>query len=273
MKSILVHFDGGARCAERLHMARHLAEPEAARITALFTVTPPLVEAVYPVGAEAMPVRLLYELHAGWRQRAVEAFESANAAQAAVWAESGLWEDPIRCFSGQALYADLLVLGQHDPEAAEQLVPSDFVSGVLLASGRPAVVLPYAGRFDAVGRRVMVAWKPGPQAARALSAALPVLRRAQRVKVVEGGAEASVCRGGALDVTGYLALHGVQADRERIEEEPAEIGEVLLSRAADFQADLLVMGCYGHSRARELVLGGATRTVLRSMTLPVLLSH
>lgn len=273
MKSLLVHFDGSPRCTERLALARQLAEPDGARVAALFVVTPPWVETAYPVGAEALPVQLLYDLHVGWQQRAEQAFESANAGQSAVWAESGLWDDPIRCFAEQALYADLLVLGQHDPGATEQLVPSDFVSSVLLASGRPAVVLPHEGSFARVGRRVLVAWKPTPSSARALSAALPVLKRAESVTVVEWGGEAGSCRGAALDVQGYLALHGVQATFQRNAQEPPDIGEMLLARAAGLQADLLVMGCYGHSRAREFVLGGATRTVLHSMTLPVLLCH
>ena len=81
-------------------------------------------------------------------------------------------------------------------------------------------------------------------------------------------------QGVPLDVERYLRLHGVQARLQHYGEEPnGDLGELLLSRAADLDADLLVMGCYGHSRARELVLGGVTRTVLRSMTLPVLMSH
>ena len=142
-----------------------------------------------------------------------------------------------------------------------------------MASGRPALFLPHAGKLDSPGRRVMVAWKPTPQSARAVTSALPLLRRAEHVTVVEWAPEPGGCRGAALDLKTYLALHGVQATHERQEREPPDVGEELLSRATTLDADLLVMGCYGHSRARELVLGGATRTVLRSMTLPVLFCH
>jgi nucleotide-binding universal stress UspA family protein len=152
-------------------------------------------------------------------------------------------------------------------------VPADFVACVLAESGRPALVLPYAGRFEAVGRHALVAWKPSPTAARALAGALPLLRQADRVTVLEWGARESDCRGAALDIGAYLELQGIQAALERQAAEPPEVGELLLSRAADLGADLLVMGCYGHGRMRELVLGGATRTVLQSMTLPVLMCH
>ena len=107
----------------------------------------------------------------------------------------------------------------------------------------------------------------------AVQTALPLLRQADRVTVLEWGARESDCRGAALDIGAYLELQGVQARLDRQAAEPAEVGELLLSRAADLGADLLVMGCYGHSRTREFVLGGATRTVLRSMTLPVLMCH
>lgn len=273
MKSLLVHFDGSPQSADRLALARQLGEPEGARVVALFAVTLPRVEAFYPGAADGLPLQWVQDLYAGWRQRGVVAFETANLGCSAVWAESGMENDAIGGFAEQAFYADLLVLGQRDPQAVERLVPGDFVSAVLIASGRPAIVLPHAGSFPHVGRRVLVAWKPTPQSARALTAALPLLRRADHVTVVEWGAKSAGCRGAALDVELYLRLHGVQAIVERDAREPHDVGELLLARADGLDADLLVLGCYGHSRARELVLGGVTRTVLRSMTRPVLFCH
>ena len=273
MKTLLVHFDGSARSAALLELASKLGEHDGARIVALFAVTPPLVETFYPGAADGLPVQWIYDLYAGWRQRAVTAFQSANRGFSAVWAETGVSDDPVGGFAGQAFYADLLVLGQHDPQAPERLVPPNFVSAVLIASGRPAIVLPHAGIFRHVGRRVLVAWKPTPQSARTVTASLPILQRAEHVTVVEWGGESRGCKGAALDLQAYLHQHGVRASLERDPNEPHDVGELLLSRAAGMEADLLVMGCYGHSRARELVLGGATRTVLASMTLPVLLCH
>lgn len=273
MKSLLVHFDGSPRSADLLTLARQLAEPDKARIVALFAVTLPLVETFYPGAADGLPIQWVQDLYAGWRQRAVATFEAANRGFSAVWAETGIQDDPIGGFTDQAFYADLLVLGQRDPRAAERLVPADFVSAVLIASGRPGIVLPHAGTFPRVVRRVLVAWKPTPQAARAVTAALPLLQRADQVTVVEWGGKLLGCRGAALDLELYLRLHGVRASFERDEREPRDVGELILARADGVDADLLVLGCYGHSRARELVLGGITRTVLRSMNRPVLFCH
>jgi nucleotide-binding universal stress UspA family protein len=175
----------------------------------------------------------------------------------------------------QALYADLLVLGQRNPadEAARSL-PPDFVESVLLASGRPALVLPYVGWNGAVGDSVAIAWKETPEAARAVRAAIPILQRAGRVHVLAwGGEEAPRVSGDALDLERYLRLHRVQVTWHREGGEPRELGELLLSRVFDLGADLLVMGCYGHGRAREWILGGVSRTILDAMTLPVLMAH
>ena len=126
----------------------------------------------------------------------------------------------------------------------------------------------------AVGQTVVIAWKPTREAARAVSAAVPLLQRARRVHVMAWGEDEEQVTGARLDLDGYLKLRGVEPVWHREGgEEPADLGDLLLSRAFDLEADLLVMGCYGHSRAREWVLGGTSRTVLRSMTLPVLMAH
>ena len=153
-------------------------------------------------------------------------------------------------------------------------VPPDFVASVLSASGRPAIVVPFVGWTGPVGDTIAIAWKETPEAARAVHAALPLLRRAAKVHVLSWGDEGGATIGGhALDLDGYLQLHGVVATWHRGGPEPGNIADLLLSRVSDLGADLLVMGCYGHGRAREWVLGGASRTVLQSMTLPVLMAH
>ena len=105
------------------------------------------------------------------------------------------------------------------------------------------------------------------------ASSLPLLQRAQSVHILSwAGAEEAVS-GERLDLSGYLRLHGVEPIWHREHQEPEALGERLLSRAFELNAGLLVMGCYGHSRAREWMLGGVTRTVLRAMTLPVLMAH
>lgn len=148
------------------------------------------------------------------------------------------------------------------------------MASVLVESGRPAVVLPYTGWRGPIGGTVAIAWKQTAEAARALQAAMPFLLAATHVHVL-AWSEPRPPRivGESLDLDRYLRVHGVQADWHHGGHEPAGLGEQLLSRVADLGADLLVMGCYGHSRAREWILGGVSRTVLSSMTLPVLMSH
>ena len=142
-----------------------------------------------------------------------------------------------------------------------------------MMSGKPALVLPYIGAPKALGDTVLIAWKPTREAARAVAAALPMLQSAKAVHVVSWGDDESLVSGEKLDLTTYLKLRGVQTTWHKQGQAPNDLGEMLLSFAFDIQADLLVMGCYGHSRAREWMLGGVTRTLMDSMTLPVLMAH
>ncbi|MCZ8255208.1 MAG: universal stress protein, partial [Polaromonas sp.] len=109
--------------------------------------------------------------------------------------------------------------------------------------------------------------------ARAVTAALPILRNANAVHLLSWGADAAAGTRAGPNIVSYLKAHGIQATWQQEETEPENLGDLLLSRAFDMQADLLVMGCYGRSRAHEWVLGGASRTVLKSMTLPGLMAH
>jgi nucleotide-binding universal stress UspA family protein len=122
---------------------------------------------------------------------------------------------------------------------------------------------------------VLVAWNASPEASRAVSDALPLLARAERVNVVVFAAGPAGDHGEepGADAALYLARHGVKAAVSRYGSPGLDIGSQILSRAADMTVDLIVMGAYGHSRIRELVLGGATRTMLESMTAPVLMSR
>jgi nucleotide-binding universal stress UspA family protein len=143
----------------------------------------------------------------------------------------------------------------------------------MAASGRPALILPYAATPARIGETIAIAWKPSREAARAVAAARLLQQRQRRVHIVSWTAPDEAVTGSRLDLPGYLQRHGVTAHWHSQGDEPEDVGELLLSRVFDLEADLMVMGCYGHNRAREWVLGGASRTVLRSMTLPVLMAH
>jgi nucleotide-binding universal stress UspA family protein len=175
----------------------------------------------------------------------------------------------------QARYADLTVIGQFDPAEPVPGLMSNFPEHVMLHSGRPVLVVPFTGKFSGSFRKAIIAWDGGMAASRAIAGALPLLAVADAVDILifspEQDSDAHGEQPGA-DLALFLARHGVKANVHayRID---IDTGNALLSAAADLGAELLVMGAYGHARFREVVLGGATRTVLSSMTVPVLMAH
>lgn len=277
-KSILLHLDASPRSAARLRLTHDLAAQHGARVTGLYASAPSALDLPYAMAegaGEALAV--LQQLDVDRRDEARRVFDRSNAEFEAPmrWAE--LRNEPVVSgVAAHALFADLLVLGQHDPgQAWPQGVPADFVQSVVIASGRPALVVPFVDCGATLGQNVLIAWKPTREAAHAVSASLPVLQRARQIHLTAAPDDQDGPGPCVDELIAYLRLHGVVAPIERHASVPAAAtaGDGLLSMAADIGADLLVMGCYGHTRARELMLGGVSRTILRSMTLPVLLAH
>ena len=277
LRSILLHLDPSSRSSKRHAIARGLALQHGAQVTALYASTPSALSVSFALAegmAEVLP--MLQQLDIDYRDQAKARFDRAASGDrpAMDWRELGN-EPLIPGFSVRALCADLMILGQHDASDPLTLgVPSDFAASVLLASGRPALIVPYVDTGDTLGKQVLIAWKSTSESAHAVSAAIPFLQRADGIHLTMD-TEGHPLGHSADGVIEYLRRHDVQAPIQQHApiRAQASAGEALLSLAADVGADLLVMGCYGHSRARELVLGGATRTVLQSMTLPVLLAH
>lgn len=270
-KSILLHLDSSARTAERIKVAGELAEAFEAEVTGQPCTLSALVRYPFAMEAAGEAVAIMQEIDKGARDRMYAAFMANSAGLRRLrWAEPQ--SDGPLGFARRALYADLMILGQRDRNGPMQgELPGDFLPSLLVQSGRPALVLPYAGPIGPIGRTVLVAWKETCEAARAVSAALPWLRTASRVHAVAYGEDAQAS---LQELQNYLRVQGVR----NLELHPGggddeSAGSRLLSFSADLSADLLVMGCYGHGRAREWVLGGATKSILQSMTLPVLMSH
>jgi nucleotide-binding universal stress UspA family protein len=169
--------------------------------------------------------------------------------------------------------ADLIIAGQTDPDW--DLSPLlDFPERLALESGRPVLVIPYAGRYRQIGRNVVIAWKPTREAARAVFDALPLLQGAENVHILEvkgRGEETGLAPD--TSIAAALARHGIRPMIRTSVAPDISVGDDILSRLSDLDADLLVMGAYGHSRMREMVFGGATRTIARHMTAPTLFSH
>src|SRR5437870_6960590 len=173
-----------------------------------------------------------------------------------------------------ARYADLAVVARPDP-AGQTAGPPGLVESLVLTSGRPVIVLPPRSTASRLGR-IEVGWNAGREAVRAVADALPLLVRAAAVEVLIIDPERSRGDHGqepGADIARYLARHGAKVDVRRLSSDSEDVGRLLLSQAAAFGADLLVMGAYGHARLNELIFGGVTRTALRDAGLPVLMSR
>jgi nucleotide-binding universal stress UspA family protein len=146
---------------------------------------------------------------------------------------------------------------------------------LVLQSGRPVLFVPNIGEYSGIGSRVLVAWNGRRESARAAFDALPLLKRAEKVSVlwINPGDDSAARQVPAGDLCMALARHGVTCEAAAIDQQDQPDGETLLARARYTHANLIVMGCYGHSRLREFVLGGVTRHVLRDMNVPVLMAH
>lgn len=275
LRHVLVHVDGSERALERLKFAQALGAPFQARITALYAVTPWLQ--LYPGHQDAgqAAVATLSRLDNEQRARAHASFQSATQGLPGVNWDEVRTPSPYD-FAQHALCADLLVLGQPAPASVGyHAVPGDFAYAVMAHSGKPALVVPALGALsDQPFTTAVIAWNGSRECARALSAAWPFLAAAQEVHVAMLGDPTNDDAAGRAHLEHYLTLHGIQPIwHVRRLATPFNAGTALLSLAQDVKAGLLVMGCYGHSRARELVFGGATRAVLNDMFLPVLMAH
>jgi nucleotide-binding universal stress UspA family protein len=169
---------------------------------------------------------------------------------------------------------DLTIMGQRAArtDGAARFRPDD----VVMAAGRPVLVVPYAGTFETVGKRILVAWDGTREATRAVNDALPLLEDAESVTGMFVGANERDLEAhwSALErVAGHLQRHGINATPEATLRGGLAVSDILLSRAADLAADLIVTGGYHHSQLREALIGGVSRELLEHMTVPVLMSH
>ncbi len=272
-KTILVHLDAGKRCLARIDVAIRLAQQEDAHLVGLNAIArfEPSAYVVAEMGAETIEALRAEEVKELARSEAEFNRQAHSAGLPSVEWRSGVG-DPVDMMTLHARYADLVVVGQTDPSADAQ-VPADFPERLVLDAGRPVLIVPYAGKFATLGKRILVAWKPCREATRAVTDAIALLQKADNVHVM--AMNPSVGEYGTVpgaDIGVYLSRHGVRVE-VKTDRSSVDVGNELLSRAADLSADLIVMGGYGHSRLKEWVLGGATRTILNSMTMPVLMSH
>ena len=276
-RDILVVMENAAVVPQRIAPAAALATRFGARLAGFF--------------ASGYPIMASYGDVSGWSQL-VDAYMEAQrreaAAAGAAFREAlnrdklqGEWifreADETGSAIAEAALHDLVVIGQPNPDAglsgAIGLRPEEIV----LSCGRPVLVVPYAGTFPDIGRRVLVAWNGSRESTRALHDAMSLMADAEAVTVIEIDPPApgvAAPAASAAQVAAALVRRGIAAKPEtETTSGDISVEDLLLSRANDLDADLLVMGAYGHSRMREFVLGGVSRSIFRHMTLPVLMAH
>jgi nucleotide-binding universal stress UspA family protein len=185
-------------------------------------------------------------------------------------------QDEVGALLDRSCCADLLIVGQPDPLDASAARRRTLLERLVLHSVAPVLVLPATGEWPDVGQRIVVAWNGSPESARAAVGALPLLQRAGKVTLLQCDSQRDTHSedvAAALELPlQWLARHRVHAEA-LLEQTGGDVGDALLSRATDLDADLLVMGAWGHPRWTERVLGGTTRRLLASTTLPLLMSH
>lgn len=276
-KNIVVHVDNSLACKQRVALAIELTQTQNAHLVGLA----PSGVMYLPFGAGGDVTGLYYEQAATalreLAQKGIDAFEQ-QVVKAGVNSVEGrvVDDDASMALTLHGRYADLVILGQNDPGTKGVAIDAVLPQHVVLHVARPVLVVPYVGSFSNIGQKVMVAWDAGRESARAVADALPILKRAAQVQVLVFNAKKDTMddhgQDPGTDIALFLARHGVKVEVSQ-EETGIDIGNALLSRMADYGSDLLVMGAYGHSRFRETVLGGVTKTILEHMTVPVLMSH
>lgn len=271
-KTILVHVDHTPQSTDRIRIAASIA----------------LTENAHLIGTAMTGIsRFVYDEHSILLASSIETLcERANQSLVefeAIAKQMGVNSHEKRLINDdiagglvlQARYSDLVVVSQKNFSEFDPSLVSDLPEYVALHSVRPVLIVPHAGPVSPTGNRILVAWDGSMEATRAITNAIPLLKRAKSVTVALFNPSAQLDVHGELpgaDIGLYLARHGIKIEVLQQEAE-ANIGSALMALASDRGYDLIVMGAYGHARFREIVLGGVTLTVLGQMNVPILMSH
>ena len=275
IKDILVHADNSETFESRLSYSIALAQEHKAHLTALYVIPNTSVPGYAGIYLDKKIIQPIVESIKEDATSAKSVFEKMthDADIDTEWRlEKGY---PLQALNKHGCYYDLVVLSQTNPKWDDDIM-TGLADDLVISLGRPSLVLPYVGAAANPPKRVLVAWNGSHSATRAVNDALPLLKAADYVEVVSINPEKGKTDEGELpsaDICLHLARHGVVAMAKGIHAKDISDGDLLLSHASDMGAELLVMGAYGHSRFREFVLSGATRHLLRHMTIPVFMSH
>ena len=275
IKDLVVNLTLEAARDPAAEFAISIAAAFEAHVAAIAFAFDPVVTPAVLDGLSSTWVDVQREESRGAAKAAIDRFEAA-ARREGLSAEHRLFQtslgDAIGLFGRIARRFDLSVVKQQEPDRpnGDELV----IEASLFQSGRPAVVVPYIQKAPLKLDRVLVAWDGSHGAARAIGDAMPFLRRAKAIDIVmvaDGRTKKDEVPG--VEIGQHLARHGLNVDVRQLVAEHMDVTNTILSYAADNGADFMVMGGYGHSRLREFVLGGTTRGILQTMTVPTLMAH
>lgn len=268
LADILIHLDASPAASKRLDLAINLAKEHRARLTGLFVIT-----------------RQYYQPQSGSAEAAAEKIRHVFVEKTAGsgietewlcsdWSVVGVGMTEI--ISHHSHYTDLLVVGQSSLETEKEGIPADLPQRLILAAGRPVLIVPHSGSFGSVGKKILVAWKAGRESTRAVNDAMAFLKKAKVVEVLAinssesyGDDGLSLCAG----ICEHLGRHGVTASPEKMIASGSSVADALLNRACEEGYDLLVMGAYAHSPQGKMILGTVAKQLLKQMTVPVIMSH
>jgi nucleotide-binding universal stress UspA family protein len=277
IKDLLLQVDGTPAFEQRLEAALALAGAYDAHLTALCLVAEPYIPAIVGVNLPPEVIRQQREAAEAAADAMAEKIR-AKAQSAGISVETrretAMIDRLAAVFARQGRHTDLVIVGQSNPESESD--DASLVEAAFMDTGRPALVIPYIGPRNVPPRKILCAWDGSREAARAINDAIPFLMAAKDVSLLIVDPQSLADRIGeqpGADMGAHLARHGVRVTVETAQSGDLSVGDVILSQASDEGTDLLVMGAYGHSRLREMVLGGTTEHMLRHMTVPVLFGH
>jgi nucleotide-binding universal stress UspA family protein len=276
LREIVLFIDGGTAATGILEFAGTLAKQHGARLIGIFVQPAPAISNAESF-ARGAGIRDVAEAHESVLEGVEERYRAAFDKVVRRDELRSEWRS-LRHFSSDvavnAYYADLVIVARPGSAAPSENLPG-LAESLVLSSGRPIILFPPDAKVSQV-RRILVAWNTTREAIRAASDALPLLTRAEAVDVMvidhQRHREAHGQEPGA-DIARHLARHGARVQVQRLSSGGKDIGQLMLSQAAAFKADLLVMGAYGHSQLREWAFGSVTRTVLYQADFPVLMSR
>ncbi len=275
IKDLIVNLTPGAEADPACRYAISVAETFDAHVTGVaFAYDPPWPPAITDLGGTEILRSLLEKSRNEAASTAAQFEAAARRAQVSMQTltpEASL-PGATETFANLARAYNLAVVKQ--AEGDDDVISQDMVEAALFNSGRPVLVVPYIQKEGFSVKRVVVCWDGSRSAARAVGDALPLIARAEQVQVltvITGKFDENDVSG--ADMAEHLARYKLRTEITRLPAPDIDVPSAILSHAADANADLIVMGAFAHSRLRDFVLGGATRTMLQSMTVPTLMSH